>query len=337
MRLNVTQLKDELKMRGRLYVGRKSDLQDCLKEAILNNVPVSSENEPPCQECMAGLDITARWELLTPNNEPIPLPENGDPGHRPPTEMDGSLNPKYGMKETFDSRPFTGTTEKMRYYLQSLRQSPTTCNHRKERKRKRSPMRQLKAPLLIKPRVLGGPNAAFLERYDLDETSHPMDWFTAFMPLTPDMNREDLGVANIKGNKTTKFAISNWTAYSKIKAKMCNAGETGHIFAGKFKPFKNEDILHMIGVYIIDDLAPSLQLVPKMQPQEKQPTQGNNRIASVIGPGWQQKHWLFWHFFACQDPPLMTPPPKPQCRKLEYKTRCRKCKRLGDGIQGLHP
>ncbi len=108
------------------------------------------------------------------------------------------------MKETFDHRPFTETTEKMRYYSQSLRQSPTTRNHMKERKRKRSPTRQLRAPLPIKPRVLGGPNAAFLECYGLDETSHRMDWFTAFMPLTPNMNREDPGVVNIKGNKTTK-------------------------------------------------------------------------------------------------------------------------------------
>jgi hypothetical protein len=142
MRLNVTQLKDELKKRGQSCVGRKSDLQECLKEAILNNVPVSSGNELPCQECMAGLDITARWELLTSKDEPIPLPENGDPGHLPPTKMDGSLNPKYRMKETFDPRPFTGMTEKMRYYLQSLWQLPTTCNHRKERKRMRSPTRQ---------------------------------------------------------------------------------------------------------------------------------------------------------------------------------------------------
>ncbi len=55
---------------------------------------------------------------------------------------------------------------------------------------------------------------------------------------------------------------------------------------GKFKPFKNKDILQMIGVSIIDGLAPSLQIVQKMQPQEKQPTHGNDRIASVIGPGW---------------------------------------------------
>jgi hypothetical protein len=35
MRLNVTQLKDELRKRGRSCVGRKSDLQDHLKETIL--------------------------------------------------------------------------------------------------------------------------------------------------------------------------------------------------------------------------------------------------------------------------------------------------------------
>jgi hypothetical protein len=215
---------------------------------------------------MAGLDIMARWELLTPKDEPISLPENGNLGHHPPTKMDGFLNLKYGMKETCDCRPFTGTTEKMRYYLRSFQELPPTRNHRKERKRKRLPTRQLRASLPIEPRVLGGPNATFLEHYGLDETSHSMDWFMAFMPLTPNMNCEDPGVANIKGDKTTKFSVSNWTAYSNMKALMGNAGEPGHIFAGKFKPFKNEDILQMIEVYITDSLAPCPQLVQKMQP-----------------------------------------------------------------------
>ncbi len=61
MMLNATQLKDELKKRGQLCAGKKSDLQDHLKEAILDNVPDSSGNEPPRPECMAGLDIMARW------------------------------------------------------------------------------------------------------------------------------------------------------------------------------------------------------------------------------------------------------------------------------------
>jgi hypothetical protein len=102
---------------------------------------------------------------------------------------------------------------------------------------------------------------------------------------------------------------------------MCNAGEPGQIFAGKFKLFKKKEILQMIGVYIINVLAPSLQIIQKMQPQEKQPTHGNNRIMSVIGPGWQQKYPSFRHFFACQDP-LMTPPPKTHSRSTSCSDDC---------------
>ena len=38
----------------------------------------------------------------------------------------------------------------------------------------------------------------------------------------------------------------------------------------------------MLGVYIVDGLAPSSQLVMKMQPQSKSPTHGNDRIAEVM-------------------------------------------------------
>jgi hypothetical protein len=220
----------------------------------------------------------------------------------------------------------------------------------------------------IKQRVVGGPNTDFLKRYGLNKTSHPMDWFTVFMPMTPDMNWEDPAVANVKGNCTTKFAVSNRTGYLNAKAMLCNAGAPGHIFAGKFKPFKNKDIQQMIGVYIINGLAPSPQLTQKMQSQVSQPTHGNARIAAVLGTGWQQKHRSFRHFFASQDP-LMAPPPKSLCPnfkvnelfcwlghiwkavwvlgkdfsndkqsckmqgKSKYKVQCGKFKRLGDGLQ----
>jgi hypothetical protein len=152
--------------------------------------------------------------------------------------------------------------------------------------------------------------------------------------------------------------------YSNAKAMLCNAGETGNIYAGKVRPFKNDDITVMLGVYIIDGLAPSPQLMQKMQSQERQPTHDNNWTA-----GWQQKHRSFRHFFASQDP-LMMPPPKKQCLNfkvdelfrwlcyiwkeawvlgkdflndeqyckmqgnLEYKFHCGKFKRLGNGLQG---
>jgi hypothetical protein len=123
----------------------------------------------------------------------------------------------------------------------------------------------------------------------------------------------------------------------------------------------------MLGIYIIDRLAPSSQLVQKMQPQSKSPTHGNDRIASALVPGYEQKHQSFCPFFATQDP-LMVPLSKEKCPnfkvdeffrwlrhiwkeakvlaedfsideqttkchgKCEYKTRCGKFKRIGNGL-----
>jgi hypothetical protein len=101
--LNVAQLKEELKRRGRSIAGKKGDLQACLKEVIVLNVPVALGGGELVRhhESMSGLDIMARWELLTPKDKPIPEPKSKDPSLRPPTELDGSMNPKYAMKETF--------------------------------------------------------------------------------------------------------------------------------------------------------------------------------------------------------------------------------------------
>ncbi|MFM6174890.1 MAG: SAP domain-containing protein [Sphaerospermopsis kisseleviana] len=97
MKLSVAQLKAELKKRGRATAGNKSVLQVRLKEAIDLNVPVSDEagggNEASRPDFIAGLDVTARWELLTRCNDPIPEPENNDGSLRPPTEMSAAINP----------------------------------------------------------------------------------------------------------------------------------------------------------------------------------------------------------------------------------------------------
>ncbi len=115
-----------------------------------------------------------------------------------------------------------------------------------------------------------------------------MNWFTAFMPLTPDANKEDPAMVNVKGDCHTKFAISNWTVYSNTKGMLNGAGEEGHIFAGKHRPFTNRDIVS-IGIYILNRLAPPPQLVQKLQPQSNQLTHGNDRVAAALGTGYQQK------------------------------------------------
>ncbi len=183
---------------------------------------------------------------------------------------------------------------------------------RRSKKKPCSASRHAHPILEVQPRKLGSPNTDFLNLYVLNETSHPMDWFMAFMPLMPNNNKEDPSVANVKGDCRAKFAVSNWTAYSNTKAMLHGAGEQGHIFAGKHHPFNNQDIMTMLGVYIIDGLALSPQLVQKMQPQSKSSTHGNDRIANALSPGYQQKHRSFWHFFATQDL-LMIPLSKYKC------------------------
>ena len=108
--------------------------------------------------------------------------------------------------------------------------------------------------------------------------------------MRPEDNLGDPAIANVKGDKRSKFSVSNFAAYSNTKAPMDNAGEKGHIFKGKYKPLTPEDIMKVMEVYILNELTPSLQLVQKMQLQSKDRTHGNNFIAKHVGPGYQQLH-----------------------------------------------
>ncbi len=184
--------------------------------------------------------------MLTWCDEPIPEPNNVDADLRLPTEMNAAMNPKYGFVETFDRIPFTGTTEKLRL----CRPDGRSVNHsRREKRRKRADSRHSRPTMPVEPRVLGSPNSDFLKWYGLNNKSHLMDWFTAFMPLTPNANKEDPAVVNVKGDPHPKFAVSNWTAYSNTEAMLNGAGEEGHIFAGKHRPFTNRDIASLCLVF----------------------------------------------------------------------------------------
>ena len=106
----------------------------------------------------------------------------------------------------------------------------------------------------------------FIKKYGLDEHSHPADWFTALVPLTPCANLESIDDIDVKGDGRTKFAVSNWTSYTRTKAAITNAGEKGDIFEGKYKrnePLTSDDIRKIIGTYIIGGICPSPQLKQK--------------------------------------------------------------------------
>ena len=92
MTLRVKELMEELKLRGQTISDKKKMLQARLREAIEQNIPVSTTAAPPEHKC----------GNYSYNNTPIPEPINIDASPCPPTERGGALNPKYGFQEKFE-------------------------------------------------------------------------------------------------------------------------------------------------------------------------------------------------------------------------------------------
>ena len=68
--LGVKELKEELRKHGHATTGKKCELADHLKETIQNNIRISAADAGPLHESMNGLDMTARWVLLTRTEVP---------------------------------------------------------------------------------------------------------------------------------------------------------------------------------------------------------------------------------------------------------------------------
>ena len=207
------ELKAELRKRGRSVGGIKFFLIERLLEAVNSNVPIL-ENAVARHESMNGLDVTAEWIPLTKNPIPVMEPNNEDAGLRPPTERDAPINPKFEFNEEFTRIPFSGTTKNMGYI--NSKRSP-----RKSSQRHILASRHREPP--PEPRKCGGPSHSFLKRYNLNDKSHPIEWFTALCPLTPGANKEDAAKANVTGDHRTPFSVSNLASYSNTKASLVKA------------------------------------------------------------------------------------------------------------------
>ena len=288
------ELKDELKTRGKGMGINKKILFDQLIECIREKTPVGEKiTERP--RCMNGMNITASWVPLTRNSFPIPDPVDEDANLLPPMKRDALINTKYGFDENFEVQSFEGTMEKLSY--RRIRW--------KKRGKKLSPTRIMRphnnlGPLSkAEPRVEGGPNQEFLAKHNIDDHRHPMDWFVLLMPITQKDNKESIRDINVTGDSKTTFAISNWTKYTSVKAKMADAGEPGHIFSGKYKPLTLNEIQRQLGIYILDGVSPTPQLNFRMTPQSSDRTHGNNFVANHVGPNSKLKQNIFRHLFGC--------------------------------------
>ena len=87
----------------------------------------------------------------------------------------------------------------------------------------------------------------FLKKHGLRENSHTMDWFNALLPMTPKDNLEDPFKVKVS------CAELGHVLDNEMNNKKCM--RKGAHFTGKYRPFKKEDIMQIIGMYIIDGLV----------------------------------------------------------------------------------
>ena len=195
----VPQLKEELNKRGCSTKGKKHELQDRLKKAIEENVPLVDKLTKEKAANLAGDVFTpgAYWELLECSGDFVE--EKTQEGLRAPTVLQGEvlLARKRNYKEKFDRMVFTGKT-----YLPS-RYSNGRLKQDKEGKYSYE----------LRPHEHTEPNLSFIRQNKLDLDSHPAQWFAAFIPM--------------KATDQNDFSIENLNRWTNVRAIMEDSGGLG--------------------------------------------------------------------------------------------------------------
>ena len=309
-KMKVADLKAELSKCGMDTKVLKNVLLDCLKQAMVDKVPVLSNSELQSDnERISGFAVTVKWKLLKPIEEPVAEPDNVVGMLHAPTipEEDALFVPqKHNFAETFDRSPFVGCQKiPSRHHNGHQMHDPHT----------NQPMWNEEV------NINGGPRADWLKANHLDGNSSPADWFQAFLPVFD-------GSCHHPWVSNTPFWSHKWANFLNVKAALMGAGVHGGMYPD-FKPFSYEDIEKHLALYILQGLNPSPQVErqfasPASDPVQgndicfcvfgsnaiRDPVQGNDICFCVFGSNAIRCHRHFKAFFCIQDPTKKTP-----CRK----------------------
>ena len=259
---------------------------------------------------MGSLPPGASWRLLTPLANAVAEPSNVDPSLKPPTNLDGPVNPKYSYSDKFERAPFTGTDAKLP--RKEDKQDASNVTTKKQGPKRLSPTRKGKPTRIPEPRTKGGPNMDHINRYMLDLFSEPLDWFRSIMPLYESDNLEPLEEIDAIGDGRTKFCVANWCAYTNVKAMMAGAGIKGGEYEGDWVPFTYVNFFQQLGLLTLDGVSPKMQMQRRVRPQAAERTDGNDLLASCLGQNAYRRWCMFKKYFGMQDPTSI-PPERKKC------------------------
>ena len=286
------ELRHQLKIRGQKIKGKKSELIDKLKLAILSKIPVGKKKEKKIAATaikidenkeIKGFKIGAYWEELLQSALIVPEPDNVTfKNARAPTEVNVDKVPdKYNFTAIFDRPTFEGKSKMPIVNNDGVAMMNTNGTPK---------WNEVK-------RDQGGPNPDFLKKHGLSAGSHPTEFVEAFLPQHLNMYSTP---------KCEYPSLAQWTTFSNLKASLSNAGPEGVVYPD-FVPFTVEDIRQNIGIYFFNGLNPSPQVEMKFKHPSQDPVHGNAFIYQNFGPNASRRHKHFKSFFAVQDPRINIP------------------------------
>ena len=296
MKLNVSQIKEELSIRNVSYPSRlkKPELRDRLTLAM--HLPVVG-NRPKKGKKMAkkrkdrGVDDMAEfapgayWKVLSPCEAPIEEPKNpsfGEKAHPPTVAAEDANKPqptKHNFTHQFSREDFTGT-----------KQVPVMNINGSVRKDRNGNIQYKTVP-----RTVGEPKESFLTQHNLTKDSHPAEFVEAFLPLK----------VNKYKNKTNipYMSLTECQQWTNMKALLANAGSEDCY--KDFKPFTVKEIQQQLGLYILNGISPSPTMDCKFDVDDE--ANFNHFVHSNM-PNGLRRHRHFKAFFAVQDPRKAVPP-----------------------------
>ena len=105
----------------------------------------------------------------------------------------------------------------------------------------------------VQPFTKSIPDIDWCKENKLDLTSHPAEWFEAFLPI-----RNKQG----DNQRSMKFSIQNLLSWTNTKAHMQSAG-LGTGTYDDFKNFELNEFMRHIALYLFQGLSPSPQVEMK--------------------------------------------------------------------------
>jgi Transposase IS4/SAP domain len=275
--MKVADIKAALIDRGLTQSGNKKSLKERLKKAMKDKVRIVEVEIKA--DALKGFTEGAKWRELKAEETMVEEPINRFKARAPTIpEEDGDCVPvKHNFAESFERPDFTGRKDvAVRFKNGQLKHKDGNIIFENVH------------------RSTGCPRRSWLEMVNLSKSSHPVEFFEAFLPV------------NDKYYPLAKCSLERWTNNTNYKAMLSFAGQKGYPYPD-FTPFSVDEVKKHLGLYILNGLSPSPRVEMKFNPQSTDEVNGNDFVFRSFGTNALRRHKHFKAFFSIQDPRIIVP------------------------------